>query len=532
MKRNRSVVIFLIIIIVAELGFKVYIDSHKEDFFLDELYSYGLMNYKTAYLFDEESFRENWHDSAYFDEYLIINEAEKGDWKPIYNNQAEDYHPPLYYLLLRVAASFTVGKFTKWTGLILNLCIFVLAAITVYFIGKEIFKSKIYALLLVAVYGFSRFSAENTLFIRMYQLLELNILLLAYWAVKNYYNRKVKILDMLSLIAITVLGTLTQYYFIFFYLGVFIAEIIRYIRKKQIKNLVKFILTFIISEILVYLIWPPYFEQLTRGSGRNETGGNTFVEKILSFSSRQKEYFEILDNNMFNLKVSYLFVFVILVGIIVLTVKLIKNRKSKVCFNKKINMLLVPTLIYWYIVTKTSQFIALRYILPIFVIVMIILVYLLKRELAFLIKNKKHALIATTAIMIIFLVMPTTKALEYQYPESKEKIENLEKYKDIPCIYMYTHKNVLENRFTLNLNYVRKLDNVYIMNSMLFTTQELKKALQNVDISKGILVFDNTTKIEKRVNKIITELDEFSSYRKIETFTADRVYPDDVYLVY
>ena len=52
MKRNRSVVIFLIIIIVAELGFKVYIDSHKEDFFLDELYSYGLMNYKTAYLFE------------------------------------------------------------------------------------------------------------------------------------------------------------------------------------------------------------------------------------------------------------------------------------------------------------------------------------------------------------------------------------------------------------------------------------------------------------------------------------------------
>ena len=116
--------------------------------------------------------------------------------------------------------------------------------------------------------------------------------------------------------------------------------------------------------------------------------------------------------------------------------------------------------------------------------------------------------------------------------ESKEKIENLEKYKDIPCIYMYTHKNVLENRFTLNLNYVRKLDNVYIMNSMLFTTQELKKALQNVDTSKGILVFDNTTKIKKRINKIIKEFDQFSEYKKIETFTADRVYSDDVYLVY
>ena len=532
MKKNKIIIISLIVLIILQIAYKIYADSQKEDFFIDELYSYGLMNYQKAYLFDEETFMENWHSKEYFNEYLIISENEKNEWGSVYNNQAEDYHPPLYYCLLRIAASFTIGSFTKWTGLILNLLIFICSAIVVYLIGKKLFKSKIYALLLVLLYGFSRFSTENTLFIRMYQLLELNTLLLAYWAIKNYYNKDLKLKDMISLSIIIILGTLTQYYFIFFYLGICIAEIVRYIRKKQIKNLFKFILVFIVSEVIVYLIWNPYIEQLTRGSGRNVKAGDLLADKISLFWSRQKEYFSILNDNMFNVKISYLFIFIIALGIIALVIKLIKNRKQKVRFNNRINMIIIPTFLYWFIVTKTSQFIALRYILPIFVFVMIIAVYILKKELDTIIKNKKYTLIIMFIISLIFIAVPTKRELRYQYPESKQKIENIEKYKDIPCIYMYTAKSVLENRFTLNLNYVRKFENVYIMNAMLFTTQELEKVLKEVDTSNGIIIFDNTVKINKKIDKIIKDFDEFSSYKKIESMTIDRAYADDIYLVY
>lgn len=532
MKKNKIITVILIILIILQIAYKVYVDSKKEDFFIDELYSYGLMNYQKAYLFDEETFMQNWHNKEYFDEYLIISENEKNDWSSVYNNQAEDYHPPLYYCLLRIAASFTIGSFTKWTGLILNLFIFICAAIVVYLIGRKLFKSKIYALILVFVYGFSRFSTEDTLFIRMYQLLELNTLLLAYWAVKNYYNKNLKIKNMISLATIVILGTLTQYYFIFFYLGICITEIIRYIRKKQIKNLFKFVLVFIVSEVAVYLIWNPYIEQLTRGSGRNVKAGDLLADKITLFWSRQKEYFSILNDNMFNVKISYAFIFVIVLGIIALAIKLIKNKNQKVRFNKRINMIIIPTLIYWYIVTKTSQFIALRYILPTFVFIMIILMYVLRKEISTIVKNKKYTVIILSIISLIFVTFPNKKELKYQYPESKQKIENIKQYKDVPCIYMYTAKSVLENRFTLNLNYVREFNNVYIMNAMLFTTQELEKVLKDVDTSNGIIIFDNTVKIKKKVDKIVNELDEFSNYKKIESMTIDRAYADDIYLVY
>ena len=195
-KSNKKVIIFLILIILVQVLFKIYLDYNKEDFFIDELYSYGLMNYKQAFIFEEESFRENWHNKEYFDDYLVVSEDEALDFSPVYDNQEEDYHPPLYYLLLRIAASFTIGYFTKWSGLILNILIFIGSAIMVFLIGRKLFKSDKYALLLTFIYGFSKFSSENTLFIRMYQLLELQMLFLAYWYLKNYQKEKLGIKEL------------------------------------------------------------------------------------------------------------------------------------------------------------------------------------------------------------------------------------------------------------------------------------------------------------------------------------------------
>ena len=270
-KRNKKIVIILIFLIAFQLLFKIYIDINKEDFFVDELFSYGLMNYKQAFIFEEPTFVNNWHDKEYFDEYLIVSEEEADNFGRAYKNQKEDYHPPLYYLLLRIAAGFTIGTFTKWTGLILNLIIFIGCAIVLYFIGKLLFGDKRYAILLVAFYGFSKFSTENTLFIRMYQLLELQILLLAYWGLKNYYKKELKLKEMLLFVAIVVLGTLTHYYYIIFLLGISLVYIIKYIKKKQFKNLSKFLIAFVMAQLLICLIFPKYLDQIVGNADRTET---------------------------------------------------------------------------------------------------------------------------------------------------------------------------------------------------------------------------------------------------------------------
>ena len=60
------------------------------------------------------------------------------DLKPVYENQKNDVHPPLYYLLLKLAMNFTKGHFSKWSGIVLNIIIYVFITIFMYFILKEL----------------------------------------------------------------------------------------------------------------------------------------------------------------------------------------------------------------------------------------------------------------------------------------------------------------------------------------------------------------------------------------------------------
>lgn len=532
--KNKKITIILIIIILIQLIFKIYIDSQKQDFFVDELYSYGLMNYKQAFIFEEETFSENWHNKEYFDEYLIISDEEKMDWSPVYKNQTEDFHPPFYYLLLRLASSFTIGTFTKWSGLVLNLIIFVACDIILFKIGKQIFKNKGYALLLVFVYGFSKFSAENTLFIRMYQLLELQMLILTNWALNNCYKKELDIKDLLQLSIIIILGTLTQYYFIIFMLALVVLTIIRYARRKQYKNIVKYIGIIIISEIIIYLIFPSYTAQLVGNSERSPQSANV-IEKIINVINREQKYGDILNNNMFFLKANYIIIGILAISILVVIIELINNYKKKVelKINKRLNTILVPTVFYWLIVTTTSPYISLRYILPIFVYILILMMYILKKELQTLLKNRKKVLALSSIVWIVYSMMFIgTGDVEYQYKYNKEMIETLHKYKDIPCIYMYVGGDVLCNGFVSDLNYVRQFENVYIMDKILFLPKNVKDILKDVDISKGIIIIEEEEKIDKKAKMIIDEIEEFNQYEKIAEKKSHGITSKVVYRIF
>ena len=91
---------------------------------MDEAYSYGLMNAERLNITDNPDFSNTWHTNQYYLDYLEVNQEEKNNWLPVYENQKNDVHPPLYYFLLRIANSFTIDNFTKWTGIILNIIFF------------------------------------------------------------------------------------------------------------------------------------------------------------------------------------------------------------------------------------------------------------------------------------------------------------------------------------------------------------------------------------------------------------------------
>ena len=138
------------IIIIIQIIARVYVGNKKTYFHMDEAYSYGLMNYDKLNIADNEDFFNNWHTKEYYSDYLEINKDEKYDFSQVYENQRDDVHPPIYYLLLRIAASFTIDSFSKWTGIILN----IIMIIILKFDGKSILISSFLSNVIGALYLF------------------------------------------------------------------------------------------------------------------------------------------------------------------------------------------------------------------------------------------------------------------------------------------------------------------------------------------------------------------------------------------
>ena len=123
MQNRKKEIIMITILLIIQTIIYICVGINKSYIHIDEAYSFGLTNYERVEIQDNENFYNNWHTKEYYEDYLSIQEDEIGNYKPVYENQKNDVHPPLYYLLLRIAIGFTKGHFTKWPGIILNIII-------------------------------------------------------------------------------------------------------------------------------------------------------------------------------------------------------------------------------------------------------------------------------------------------------------------------------------------------------------------------------------------------------------------------
>lgn len=158
---KKTIIILLTVIILIQTLVRIYVGAKKEYFHIDEAYSYSLMNYDKIQITENDDFYDNWHTKDYYKDYLSVNSNEVWNLKPVYENQKNDVHPPFFYLLLRIAATFTVDNFTKWTGIILNIVIYIFSSIFIYLISKECLKMKksiIYLLNIRPLFGSVRYN--------------------------------------------------------------------------------------------------------------------------------------------------------------------------------------------------------------------------------------------------------------------------------------------------------------------------------------------------------------------------------------
>ncbi len=533
LKDKKEVAIIIAIVIIQTIAF-IIAGANKSYIHMDETYSLGLANYDKVEIQDNNDFYNQWHSKEYYEDYLAVQNKDIGKYSQVYENQKNDVHPPLYYLLLRFAMGFHIGSYSKWAGITLNIIIYAFVTIFVYLIikklleGEEKYKEK--SAILALVSSLTLASINNVIYIRMYALATLNIVITTYLHLKLLDTKGINY-KLLTAIGISALvGSLTHYYYLFYLAILFIMFVIKYIKEKDYKSLLKYIVTMLLAGVISLIIYPysiqhMFFGYRGQGAISNLTNISKFLSNICLYLFKINVY---AFNN----------VLIIILGIIIYT----KLKKVKIEKNRYVKYIAVPTIIYTILVAIASPWIELRYIMPVCGLIFILVLYVTYM----LLKGKNKIIIGVFLLMIIMPIITNNvidlvvgqdfkreKETSYSsktkmaeklksefnlpidmvqkfsnasiedillfikdfkvepevlYSNKRDIVEFVSNNNNLPTLYLFNSNN---NRFLDDILLLSNINESYIAKDIECNEQNIKEIMQNKDISNGMLIFIN-----------------------------------------
>lgn len=521
MKRKNILIIAIILVIQTILY--VWVGTQKAYIHIDEAYSFGLANYDKIDIQNNEDFFNNWHTKQYYEDYLSVQKEEIWDFKPVYENQKNDVHPPLYYLLLKISMNFTNGHFSKWSGIVLNIIIYAFITIFMYFILKELLKdekkSEIKAILLAFMSSIILASLSNVIYIRMYALSTLNILITTFLHIKLLQSEKInpKLLVAIGLSALA--GSLTHYYY-YFYLGIlYVLFLIKYIKEKKKNWAITYTFTMIIAGILSIVLFRHAITHMFFGYR-----GQGFISKLENIPEMIKGLFEQIHNlNYYGFNNLLPILAIIIIGLIIYN-KIRKKNQLKINKQSKqiLKIITIPTIVFFVITSIASPWNVLRYIVPVCGLLFVLVMYYIYKLLQTAFGEKvSNVIISLLFCMILITPLVLRMEPELLYTDKKEVVQELGGELNLPTIYLYNSEKA---NFIDDILLFSMIDESYITKDIENTINNIRDILENKDISKGIILFiSDESDNENVVEKIKSSL-HFTNSQLIKKLNSCEVY--------
>ena len=520
---KKKEIIAIIIVLIIQTMVYVFWGLNKEYIHMDEVYSFGLVNYDKVEIQDNWDFYNTWHTNEYYMDYLTVNEDEKSDFSSVYKNQKNDVHPPLYYLLLRISMGVSINEYSTIPGIALNIVIHLAITVLMYLILKKIlysYSSNIEKSLLISLVAAITLSTiSSVIYIRMYSLSTLNILIITYLHIllseKEKYN--IKILGSIAVAAL--IGSLTHYYYLFFLGALFLIFIVKLIKNKEYSNLWKYVVSLIIAGVSSLIIFPYSINHLFFGYR-----GQGAISKILDYENLFKSIDKyILKLNTYTFSNLLIILLLVLFGLAFFNLgrksivinKNVEKKKFKFS-NKYIALILIPTIVYFIFISISSPWVELRYIMPICDLIFILILISIMHNIKTLVSEKKQNVILGSILILIVINPVISKLLPEQvYLDKKEIVDILENDLNLPTVYMLDSSN---NRFLDDILLFSKLDNSYVAKDLEITEENILNILEGKDLSKGIVVFINENQDNDKIVDVIknaTNLNEVSYLKRL-----------------
>lgn len=424
-------------VLILQVLIMIFFGAQKNSYFIDEVASYGLSNsYYAPFIQYRDDFELSKIDQDVFKEYLSVDNQDAFKYDSVFFNQSNDVHPPLYYIIFHTVSSLFEGDYSKWLGIGINIVIFIFIDIFLFAIVKMI-DSEDAALCTVAIWGFSSAAINTVTFIRMYALLSLMVIIFIYLH-KFLLKSKIEVLDMIPLMIVMTLGSLTHYYFIifaFFYCGLTCLYLLI---KKRFKELVIYAAFTLVSVMIAIIIFPPMIDHIFM-SYRGEDSFAALRDGSLWFG----RHFKIIDLLYTHWPIT-LFALCILTLMIVYILYRSKNKhllKIKAIISDKrfayMSILTLTSIIYFLMIAKIAPFFTDRYIMVLFAISAIYGGLFIYHALSF-IKDRSRLMIGAIICILLSLSTWWLLPMHYLYTDSKIRLYLTDVYKDLPVIYIYS----------------------------------------------------------------------------------------------
>ena len=477
----------VVLVVVMITGVCALFSVRKSGYFVDEVYTFGLSNsyYKPFVIdlaeggiVDKELSRETLLD------YLTVSEGERFAAGSVYYNQTQDVHPPLYYWLFNFVYSLFPG-FSKWPAMALNFVLYMLTMLMLWKLCMELFSRRHIAAAALALYGLSGIGVSTMLMVRMYVLLTLLTVTLAYLTARLMRTRERWLYPLVGLTIFA--GLMTQYYFVFYAFFLCAAYDIRALVRRDFRDFLRFSVWAVAGVACLVLAFPACLDQLFADA--LVSGGNAAenIRDVAAYGERFATYWKRIKFSVRGMQYALYAAALIALALSPRLIKGLRGRKLRL----EALLVILPALITYAVVVVVSPVLEPRYIyniMPVLALLPCFIMYVCMEgtEGVRFRDGAAFALAMLAACWALWTVR--TYPPDYLYPEHNGYNAAVEPYTGGACVYFNDER---KGAMTQDLVQLIRFDGVFVANDP--DSEKLAEYLAEKD-SDTLIVYIDTNK--------------------------------------
>lgn len=514
----KSIIMYIIFVFMM-----VAVISCKKNYFIDETFSYGLANYISEdgknYSMAPKLAPYTYSPAgeAYY-EYLTVQIDDEFDLEHIWENQANDVHPPLYYLIVYLFSYLLKGHFTKWIAGIINIVFMVMTLAAIRkLLGELGSKEKeIWLISLFVVFCPGLLSAVSLF--RMYIMAMCEITWLTYLLIKCKKEEDSRTYCFLFLLC--VVGALTHYYFLIYLFFISVFFCLSLILNQRLVSVLKYVICMICAGFCSYITFPKMIHHIFGGESR---GGESFSNLQKSYGvwwNNIKDFWRIIDVQLFGNCLLLILVIVIFYAIRKCFVKhTAEQRVFRMCSSDYF-LLIMPSICYFLLVSKIAVYNVDRYMVPVYAVLIVWILH----GIGMLIDKFAgvNRVISRWAFCILIAVMLFNGwkkcGWPYLYLDSEMIFEEIKPYGHLDCLYVYG-----DGRYRIQANFL-EVNNFQSITFFEKNVDALSQMNQLRTKSNYILYIQENMDGEEIISQIEKYCPQINAYEKIDSYGSAVAY--------